>query len=294
MGEGSNTTELHPFDVRFREKREVFEDAVRALMPAFWNTSWAYTGTHFNLPERNLIPKPIQKPHPPLWVACSQAETIRMAGRWGMGALGFAFVDPDAARAWVHAYYNAFLNAPLPLESYVRNPNLACSYYFSCGPTDEIAIERADGATFFEFSLGKYQKDGPFAAGQTSFWTDYEEWRATDKAKQKQANLARTMVIGSPATLRERIKEIRDTHIDQIVLIAQTGRTPHQDIMDSIELFGTEVMPEFQGDSEHEAWKQKVLDRENVLDDIDTTGQNTLLAVDQAVRPETKAFAQNL
>src|SRR5881398_1765322 len=125
IGESATTTELHPFDRRFRDKRAVWEDAVRACLPMFWNDSWEYHGEHFDFPLRNVIPKPRQKPHPPLWVACSQLETIRMAGMRGMGALGFQFISAEAAQAWVHAYYNAYTQHLDPLCDYQTNPNIA-------------------------------------------------------------------------------------------------------------------------------------------------------------------------
>ena len=46
------------------------------------------------MPVRNVVPKPMQKPHPPLWVACSRRETIHLAAKLGIGALTFAFVSP--------------------------------------------------------------------------------------------------------------------------------------------------------------------------------------------------------
>ena len=57
------------------------------------------------MPARNIVPKPVQKPHPPLWVACSNRETIKLAARLGIGALTFAFVDPAEAKQWVDDYY---------------------------------------------------------------------------------------------------------------------------------------------------------------------------------------------
>ena len=101
IGEGSSITELHPFDRRFRDKRAVWEDAVRAIIPMFSSHAHEYHGEYFDFPLRNVLPKPFQKPHPPLWVACSQIDTIEMAGRRGMGALGFQFVSAEAAEAWV-------------------------------------------------------------------------------------------------------------------------------------------------------------------------------------------------
>src|SRR5947209_11240574 len=77
------------------------------------------------MPLRNVVPKPIQKPHPPLWVACSALDTIEMAGRRGLGALAFQFLSADAAHAWVHAYYNSFTKRQEKLADYVTNPNIA-------------------------------------------------------------------------------------------------------------------------------------------------------------------------
>jgi alkanesulfonate monooxygenase SsuD/methylene tetrahydromethanopterin reductase-like flavin-dependent oxidoreductase (luciferase family) len=88
MGEGGSLTELGPFDRTLEEKRAIWEDGVRAVIPMFKDEGWQYQGEYFNFPLRNVLPKPIQKPHPPLWVACSQLETIEMAGRRGLGVAG--------------------------------------------------------------------------------------------------------------------------------------------------------------------------------------------------------------
>src|SRR5215218_5698475 len=77
MGEGSSVTELHPFNRRFRDKREVWEDAVRCILPMFREEGWEYHGKYFDFPLRNVVPKPRQQPHPPLWVACSQLRPSR-------------------------------------------------------------------------------------------------------------------------------------------------------------------------------------------------------------------------
>ena len=56
------------------------------------------------MPPRNVVPKPIQRPHPPLWVACSRRETILLAAQKGIGVLTFAFIDPEEAQHWVADY----------------------------------------------------------------------------------------------------------------------------------------------------------------------------------------------
>ena len=58
------------------------------------------------MPCRNVLPKPRQKPHPPMWMACTNRDTIKVAARNGLGALAFSFVDPDEAKSWVDIYYD--------------------------------------------------------------------------------------------------------------------------------------------------------------------------------------------
>ena len=270
IGEGSSVTELHPFDRRFRDKREVWEDAVRCLMPMFGDEPVEYHGTHFDFPLRNVVPKPRQKPHPPLWVACSQLDTIEMAGRRGMGALGFQFVSAEAAHAWVSTYYRSFTTRLEPRCEYQLNPNIAMVSGFMCAPTDEEAKAKADGWTFFQFALGWYGRMGPGAAGQVDLWAAYQEWRKTPDG---QAAVAKGGgLIGSPETLRRRLRHFEETNVDQVILLNQAGKNTHADICDSLKLFAAEVMPEFQErEPEHQEWKQGVLSGEIKLPELDTT-----------------------
>ena len=64
-----------------------------------------HRGQFVSMPPRNVVPKPSQKPHPPVWVACTRRETIHLAAQYGIGALSFAFFDPEEARHWVDDYY---------------------------------------------------------------------------------------------------------------------------------------------------------------------------------------------
>ncbi len=268
MGESSTTTELHPFDRRFRDKREVWEDAVRAIIPMFGDGGVEYHGKYFDFPLRNVLPKPLQKPHPPLWVACSQRDTIESAGGWGMGALGFQFVSADEAHAWVAAYYNAFTKRLERLADYATNPNLAVVCGFMCCPTDEEAHVKADGWTFFAFALRFYATRAPGEPGSVNLWEEYQAFRRTPQFEKMHAG----GLIGSPETIRTKLRKFEASHVDQVILLNQAGRNTHDDICASLELFAAEVMPEFverQGD--HEAWKQQVLAGEITLDEVDTS-----------------------
>ena len=273
MGESASQTELEPFGRDMESKREVFEEAVQAIMPMFKDGGSEHHGKYFDMPLRNVLPKPYQKPHPPLWVACSQLDTLAKCGEWGMGALGFQFVSADAAHAWVHAYYNAFVKRQKKLADYQTNPNNALVSFFMCAKTDEEARERADGETFFQFSLKYYgassgrQRPAP---GTVNMWDEYNKWKKANP--EAHAAALRGGLIGSPDTIRKKLRKFQQSNIDQVVLLNQAGKNTHEHICESLELFGKEVMPEF-----HDAhpkllkWKEQVLNREIELEEIDTT-----------------------
>ncbi len=267
MGEAAGPAELHPFNIRVRDKRDRWEEAVKAIIPMFTKDSWEFHGEYYDFPARNVIPKPLQKPHPPLWVACSNIQTIAKAGEWGMGALGFTFVSPEAAEAWVHRYYNNLLNQPNRLADYPINPNIAMVSGFMCAETDEEAIEKAAGWTFFIFALSHYGRKGIDAPGTSQLWDEYQDWRHTEKAQ----DALRAGLIGSPETIRKKLRLYEACHVDQVILLNQAGKNSHQDICDSLKLFAEEVMPEFHARQDaHEAWKADVVAGRIKLTDLDT------------------------
>ena len=268
LGEGASVTELHPFNLRFRDKRDVWEDAVRCTLPMFWNHGWEYEGEFFKFPLRAVVPKPLQKPHPPLWVACSQLDTIKYAAHRGMGSLCFKFVSLDAARAWVNAYYKHLHPRPTDARGLPDQPETSRSSPASCAlpPTRKRGRRRTAG-TFFQFALQLYNREGPFEPGTMNFWERYQEWKQTPAGQKRSGS----ELIGSPDTIRERLKELERSNVDQVILLNQAGKNTHADICSSLELFAREVMPEFHArHGEQEAWKAAVLAGEIELEDIDT------------------------
>jgi alkanesulfonate monooxygenase SsuD/methylene tetrahydromethanopterin reductase-like flavin-dependent oxidoreductase (luciferase family) len=190
-----------------------------------------------------------------------------------MGALGFQFVSADAAYAWVNAYYNSFIKRQAKLADYQSNPNIALVTYFMCAETDEEARRRADGIPFFQFALRFYgaregrERPDP---GTVNLWDEYEKWKRANPD-----NLARALsggLIGSPETLRRKLRKFETSNVDQIILLNQAGKNTHEHITESLELFASEVMPEFHANEpRHQEWKRQVLSGEIELAELDTT-----------------------
>ncbi len=291
LGESASSTELDPFGVTVENKREIWEDAVKCMIPMFGDAPTEYDGTHWKFPYRNVVPKPLQKPHPPLWVACSQLPTIEYAGRKGMGALGFQFVSADAAHAWVHAYYNAITKRLDKLADYPINPNISLVSYFMCAKTDEEARKRAEGLTFFQFALNFYgrsaNRERP-RAGTVNVWEEFQKWqKANPEAVQKSV---RSGLVGSPDTIRAKLRKFQTSNVDQIIFLNQAGKNPHEHICEGLELFAKEVMPEFHAaEPAHQEWKRQVLSREIDLEEIDTQPYRDRFGHLKEVAPKTAA-----
>jgi hypothetical protein len=103
--------------------------------------------------------------------------------------------------------------------------------------------------------------------GTGDMWKLYQEWRHTPQARET----LKAGLIGSPETIRRRLAEFEATNVDQVILLNQTGRTSHEDICSSLELFAREVMPEFHArELRHQQWKADVLAGHVALEALDT------------------------
>jgi alkanesulfonate monooxygenase SsuD/methylene tetrahydromethanopterin reductase-like flavin-dependent oxidoreductase (luciferase family) len=155
-GESATAVEMGGFGVDPDDKRAMWEEATREA--ANMLATRPYPGFHgrwFDMPCRNLVPKPVQRPHPPMWVACSRRETIHLAARNGLGALTFSFLDPEQAAKWVDEYYAIIKSEECVPIGHRVNPNIAIVTGMSCHSDEAEAIRRGlDGFRFFGYSLG--------------------------------------------------------------------------------------------------------------------------------------------
>ncbi len=238
-GESASRAELEGFGISPEEKRAMWLEATEQVCNMLAMDPYpGYQGRYFSMPCRNVVPKPVQRPHPPLWLACSSRETIATAARLGMGALTFAFVDPAEARSWVDDYYRIIREECTPIGHAV-NANVAMVTGFSCHRDAEEARRRGlDGFRFFGFALGHYYLFGSHRPGRTDIWERFEKTR--DALPESPAR-----GIGTPDELRAQLARFEEAGVDQVVFIQQGGRNRHEHICESLELFAREVQPQF-------------------------------------------------
>src|SRR5438552_15919367 len=141
-GEGSAAAELAGFRVDPADKRAMCEDGTRVALRCLSETPFAgHAGEYVRLAPRNVVPKPIQRQHPPVWVACTRRATIQLAAQHGIGALSFAFFDPEEARLWVADYYATLAREGIPIGDAV-NANLACVTRIFCHDDENEPVRR--------------------------------------------------------------------------------------------------------------------------------------------------------
>src|SRR5437763_4715038 len=131
-GESATALEMEGFGIAPEDKtamwREAAEQAANMLAMRPYP---GFRGAWFDMPCRNLVPKSVQKPHPPMWVACSKRDTIHRAARAGLGALTFAFVDQGEAIKWVKEYYDLIKSDECVPIGHTVNANIAMVAGFS-------------------------------------------------------------------------------------------------------------------------------------------------------------------
>jgi alkanesulfonate monooxygenase SsuD/methylene tetrahydromethanopterin reductase-like flavin-dependent oxidoreductase (luciferase family) len=276
-GEGATTTELGGFLVNHEQKKEAWEEALRECLRMMTLVPYpGHEGAYFSMPERNVVPKPVQKPHPPVWVAASRRETVMVAARLGIGAIGFGFETPDEAAERVTRYWELIRSCRSPIGAAI-NPALMTVGNMHCAPTDEEAVEQAvPSAQFLGFVFGWMH--GHLTPGRDNIYREFRRrLEAEETAERKSAVTElepedesaralyrmsrRGMFIGSPDYVRENIRRYEQAHLDVLLFFSQCGDRRHDDIMASLELFAREVMPEFkERHVEQQRWREQQLD----------------------------------
>ncbi len=264
IGEGATRLELGGFKIPAKQKRALALEAAREIANMMVMSPYpGYEGEGFSFPCRNVLPKPVQKPHPPMWMACTNRDTIKVAASIGVGALAFSFVDPEEARSWADIYYGIIKSDQCVPIGHSVNATIAMVSNFSVHHDRDEAIRRGqEGFEFFSYAVNALVAHDVYP-GRSTLFEDFlkarkesdEEIIAARRAAARNAN-----GIGTPDDIREHIRAFEAAGIDQVIFLQQAGRNKHAHICESLELFAAEVMPEFKARvAEREARKAAAL-----------------------------------
>ena len=252
VGTGRSITmaELGGFGIDPDDSRPMWEEAVR-MVPRMWTEHEfsGFDGRFVKMPPRVVVPKPVQQPHPPMWMACTSPPSFELAGRYGLGVLCFTIGEPGELANLISTYRKAVAQAE-PVGSFV-NEQVAGFTALHCGPEDATARQRGGEAAVWYFGkLFEY-------FGEVAAYEGYRDYRRrAEQAKDFTRldvrdklinNLVDRAVIcaGDPDTCARIVGQYQEQGIDQFIGNVQLANLSHDDVMESVRLFGTEVIPRF-------------------------------------------------
>jgi alkanesulfonate monooxygenase SsuD/methylene tetrahydromethanopterin reductase-like flavin-dependent oxidoreductase (luciferase family) len=249
IGEGATRLELGGFGIPAKEKRAMSLEAAEQIANMMTLDPYpGFDGQYFSMPCRNVLPKPLQKPHPPMWIACTNRDTIRVAAQNGLGALAFSFVDPEEAKSWSDIYYDIIRSEECVPIGHSVNANIAMVSNFSLHHDRAEAIRRGhEGFEFFNYALRALVTHDTIP-GRTELWQEFQVQRGNRTQEVIEASLKpdyEATGIGTPEDMRSHLEKFQDAGVDQIIFMQQAGRNRHQHICESLELFADEVMEPF-------------------------------------------------
>jgi alkanesulfonate monooxygenase SsuD/methylene tetrahydromethanopterin reductase-like flavin-dependent oxidoreductase (luciferase family) len=255
-GRSTSRLELEGFGIPPNEARARWEEGLR-IVSGIWQTprdqKFSWEGRYFKIPPRLVIPRPVQKPHPPLWLSCTGPETHELAGHFGLGLLAFTLlVGPDDLEKRINIYRAALKDAK-PVGAFV-NGHAATFTLGHCAETYAEAKREAE-----ESILWYVQKAFEYV-GSVLQWTEelgggpalatYEYMRKMMGVDYKQMTYdylaSGDMILsGDPEQCLRQARVYEQAGTEVLLCHLQTYKIPHEKVMQSIGLLGKHVLPHF-------------------------------------------------
>jgi alkanesulfonate monooxygenase SsuD/methylene tetrahydromethanopterin reductase-like flavin-dependent oxidoreductase (luciferase family) len=250
-GRSATRAELEGFGIDPADTRGMWEEALDVVVGAWTSDVFEWRGRHFAVPPRRVHPKPLQKPHPPLWVASTSPESHGLAGRKGLGLLSFTIgVPPEELAGRIQLYRDGLAEAK-PAGKFV-NPRAATFTMVHCADTNEEARRNAAESvvwylrksteligTLATWQMERQRELGTYAYAQ--MLRDLDMSHITFDVLDEMG----AVIVGDPARCIERVRRYRTAGCDQLLCLMNPYKIPPDRVMRSIELFGEHVIPAF-------------------------------------------------
>ncbi len=256
-GRSATRIEMEGFGVDPNQTREMWQEAVGHIVTC-WTEEYAeFAGKHWQMPRRRVQPKPLQKPHPPLWGATGSPDGHRVMGELGLGLLSFSVgTPPEQLKERIDLYREGIGNCRQPIGAVVHD-RAACFTMVNCAATRERSIEASRES--FEW----YARHSAELVASIPLWLEerkadadgtyayLEEARqAVEQRLHELASLEvlldmNAVIAGDPDEVIERCRAYEATGADLLLCLINPYKVTHEAAMETIELLGRHVIPAF-------------------------------------------------
>ena len=261
-GRGATEQELHAFGIAREDTQAQLEESLHMISRIWQDDVFEWHGDLLDVPPRPIIPRPVQDPHPPMYLACTRQDTLNLAGRLGIGALCLGFAGPDDMAVKRKVYDEAIA---------ARSPGdmvgaFAVDHMSSLCPAmvldDREKARRIGlkGQRFFTEAINHWYTGGPPPRTDTDDEANDEVLRR--RGEKLVAYLSEEKIeIGTEATglfnpnhaygtvadAVDYVGRLADAGADEVMFLMQMGTVPQAAILESITNIGQKVIPQFRG-----------------------------------------------
>lgn len=251
-GRGAGSHEVASFNGLRTDETKAMWDEVAREIPRMWEQrDYEYHGEFFSVPTpHNILPKPYGHGHPPIWVACGNPGTFAKAGAHGIGAIAFNFEPIHNLKGRIEAYKEAIENVTDQIGQY-KNDNVMMTNAVICLKDRERAREIAKKRTGYRVTMVNLYHDTMPKSPDAIVWPNPPrkvEW--TDEMLDL-AISGGYMLCGNPEEVCEQLEAYQSVGCDQVVFGVPDEGFAHDEVLEMIEVFGNEVIPEFDRDPVH-------------------------------------------
>lgn len=274
-GRGNTTLTLKAFGVSPEENKAQSEEALELIITAMTQDPFEFNGKYFQVPRRGLVPKVIQRPHPPIWSAAMSPDSIRQTARRGIGAWASA---SDRGWGYLEEAVSIYREGIAEARAAGRhvNDSVAAVVSVHCAETREQALKESKHALVDMRKLAT-QAYGRLAKMSSDYAYMKEIAEVVDTKGDNldyMLNDSASLIIGDPDDFIRQVERLRETGVDEVWM--RIDSLPHDLLMRCIELIGRYVIPRFK-----EPW--------NVVEDPEVVRSRILAAREQRNKLATEA-----
>ena len=248
IGTGRSTTaqELDGFGVNYDRTRDEVKEALEIIVKAWTEDILEYNGKLIQVPPRRVVPKPIQKPHPPMWMACVAPDSYAIAGDRGLGVLSFS-LNWEQVQKSMEEYRKASAQRSNQIPKVVNEEFAGLIICHVAENKEEEAIG-LEGARWFMHNVAKLFE--PLMVKNKLYSYEYLRMLMAMNLDPKDASDAELkehhmVVVGNPDEVIRKLENFQKSGMNQVICFKQAGRIPHANIMQSLKRMGRHVLPYF-------------------------------------------------
>jgi alkanesulfonate monooxygenase SsuD/methylene tetrahydromethanopterin reductase-like flavin-dependent oxidoreductase (luciferase family) len=249
LGRTGYPYQLTPYGADLRDTRGMWQEFADVLPRIWTQEEITYEGEYFKIPRREVLPKPLQKPHPPLWSACGSDETAVQTGNLAMGGLLGSEGGPDRVRQLMAIYCDA-----LPASAQPRAALMTAGF---CHEDPRVVASR--GTELVGWYIEQQRERARLVwrdYDPTNVPPDYQGYYARDQrlaagphpgepTPAEVREEGRKFCVGTPKECIRFIEIYQAMGIEEVILLCAVGPATHQEVLHTIRLLGEQVIPHF-------------------------------------------------